>query len=56
MASFTRRGKAWRVEVRKANPPFYATDTFPTKAEGAVWANKVEGGGMRPSGNIPNKP
>ena len=42
MASFLKRGKSWRVEVRKANPPFYATATFPTKQEGSIWATKVE--------------
>lgn len=42
MAYFRKRGDAWQVEVKKVNPPLYASDTFPTKAAATQWANKVE--------------
>lgn len=57
MASIRKRGKTYRVEIRKANPAFYATDSFPTKQEAVAWAAKVEGEWYaNKRGNVPNRP
>ena len=41
MASINRRGKYWRVQIRKQNYP-YLSATFDTKAEAMAWALKKE--------------
>lgn len=40
MASFTKRGDAWRVQVKRKG--VRKTGTFDTKAQGRAWAAKVE--------------
>lgn len=40
MASFTKRGKFWRVQVRKSGQSH--TATFPNKVQAQEWAAKVE--------------
>lgn len=42
MAYFSKRGGVWRVQVRKLNPPLSVSASFKTKAEGVIWANKIE--------------
>ena len=43
MATFRKRGKTWRAEVRRKNiPPQSAT--FDTKAEAVAWAHEIEAG------------
>lgn len=41
MASINRRGKYWRVQIRKQGYP-YLSATFDTKAEAVAWALKKE--------------
>lgn len=40
MATFTKRGTAWRAQVRRKGVSM--SETFPTKAQAQAWANKVE--------------
>ena len=41
MASIHRRGKYWRVQIRKQGYP-YLSATFDTKAEAVAWSLKKE--------------
>lgn len=43
MATFERRGKAWRVKVRRKGFPIQ-TETLDTKAAAEAWARKIESG------------
>ena len=42
MASIHRRGKYWRVQIRKQGYP-YLSATFDTKAEAVAWSLKKAG-------------
>lgn len=57
MASCRKVGKSWKFEVRKSNPAFYSTATFPTKQEGTIWATQIEAEWYAEKrGKVPNKP
>ena len=42
MATYTKRGNAWKAQIRRKGYPT-ATATFDTKAEAQRWANGIEG-------------
>ena len=54
MASFVKRGKTWRVQIRKSGQSHSAS--FPNKAQAVEWATKIEAGILAGKlGMIPDK-